>query len=184
MSPDEAAVAEFLAAKGLIVNLFSKEELQSSKTPDFRVYIGENFAFYCEVKSIRAGKTDGLKSDPIFNRLTNDIHLAAKQFHSVNPSNEVPNVLAFVNHDNLCGFLDLIAVYTGNHIAENGAASPIYRQFSEGRIKNEKSTAHLVIWLDDFKPYRLLFTNTNVAFHDDLCDYIGINSVDIKIVDA
>lgn len=184
MSPDEVAVAELLVAKGMTVNLFSKEELQSSKTPDFRVFLGETLAFYCEVKSIMPGKADGLKSDPIFNRLTNDIHLSAKQFRSVNPGSEVPNVLAFVNHDNLCGFLDLIAVYTGNHMTENGGASPIYRQFSEGRIKSEKSTIHMLIWLDDFRPHRFLFTNINAAFHNNLCSHIGLNSVDIELIDV
>ena len=40
---------------------------------------------------------DNLTSDPTFNRLTDDVHQAVKQFDAVNKGQKYPNVLAFVN---------------------------------------------------------------------------------------
>ncbi len=184
MNPDETRISEFLSARGLTATLFTSEERQAGKTPDFRVFTGNSLAFFCEVKSVIAGEIGGCQKDPTFNRLTNDLHTAAKQFDAVNPDAEVPNVLALVNHDRLCGFLDLIAVLTGNFIAEDGENHPIYRKFSEGRIKDEKARIHMVIWLDDFKPERVLFTRTNAGLHEKLCAFMRMNPGEIERVDA
>jgi hypothetical protein len=55
-----------------------------------------------------------------------------------------------INHDAQCGFNDLLAVLTGNFYATDGTAHPIYRQYSQGRIKDEKNRIDLFIWLDDY----------------------------------
>jgi hypothetical protein len=103
-------------------------EMRKSKTPDFRVSKGDDSVFYCEVKTSKKDSwldeqmkkkrvgciAGGLRNDPIYNRFTDDIHTAVKQFDAVNPDQEYPNVLALVNHDQNCGFLDLVAVITGN----------------------------------------------------------------------
>lgn len=180
MNADENKVAEFLAEKGLEATEFQKQERRNGKTPDFRVLQNEAFAFFCEVKTIEKDMVEGLRNDPIFNRLTDDIHTAMKQFDAVNPKVETPNVLAFVNHDRSSGFLDLINVLTGNFIDENDQPHPIYKQFSEGRIKDEKARIHLFLWLDDFKPERLLFSQTHSGFHKQLCGRFGVNPNDIK----
>lgn len=177
---DENIVAEFLAKKGLTATEFQKQERRNGKTPDFRVLRNEDFAFFCEVKTIEKDMVEGLRKDPTFNRLTDDIHTAVKQFDTVNPKVEVPNVLALVNHDRSCGFLDLIGVLTGNFIAENDQPHPIYKQFSEGRIKDEKARIHLFLWLDDFKPERLLFSQTHAGFHKQLCGWFGVDPNGIK----
>jgi len=173
---NEDKLAEFLAQKGLSTTVFSNQERRKGKTPDFRVLSGDTLAFFCEVKSIKKDTVEGLRKDPVFNRLTDDIHTAVKQFDAVNPKVRIPNVLALVNHDRRCGFLDLIGVLTGNFIAENNQMYPIYKQFSEGRIKDEKARIHLFLWLDDFKPERLLFSQTHSEFHKQLCGYFGVDS--------
>lgn len=180
MSTDENSIAEYLAKRALTAAPFSKEELRAGKTPDFRVMLGQSFAFFCEVKSIEKDTVEGLRKDPIFNRLADDIHTAVKQFDAVNPKVTDPNVLALVNHDRKCGFLDLIGVMTGNFVAENNELHPIYKQFSEGRIKDEEARIHLFIWLDDFKPERLLFTQTHTDFHKRLCGWFGVDQSAIK----
>lgn len=144
----------------------------------------EVFAFFCEVKSLEKDAAEGLRKDPVFNRLTDDVHTAVKQFDAVNSKVSCPNVLALVNHDKNCGFLDLIGVLTGNFVAENNEQHPIYKQFSEGRIKDEKARIHLFLWLDDFKPERLLFSQTHLGFHKNLCAWLGIDPGTIKQIDS
>jgi hypothetical protein len=49
--PDLDLVAAYLAAHGLSVERFSKEETLTGKTPDFRVRKGGAIVAYCEVKA-------------------------------------------------------------------------------------------------------------------------------------
>jgi hypothetical protein len=128
MDPDEERVKAYLENHGLTVERFSKAETRTGKTPDFRVFRNGEFLFYCEVKSSPKDKwldeqlynaapgelVGGARNDPIFNRLTSDIHQAVKQFDAVNKQQKHPNILALVNHDDMCGFNDLLAILTGN----------------------------------------------------------------------
>lgn len=192
--PDEDKVKKYIEERGLSCKRFSKEETRAGKTPDFRVFQDGEFGFFCEVKSSPKDRwldkqlenappgeiVGGGRSDPIFNRLTTDLHSALKQFEAVNPVQEWPNVLALVNHDDMCGFNDLIGILTGNFYSDSGNVHPIYKQFSEGRIKDEKGKIHLFLWLDDFKPDRLLFSQTNHELHLRLCELFKINMNEIK----
>ena len=51
MDLDEALVKKYLEQRETRVERFSKTETRSKKTPDFRVFAADEFAFYCEVKS-------------------------------------------------------------------------------------------------------------------------------------
>lgn len=198
MDIDEERVKRYLEDRGLTAERFSKGEKRAGKTPDFRVFRNGEFLFYCEVKSSPEDRwlneqlndaapdelVGGLRNDPIFNRLTVDIHEAVKQFDAVNRDQKHPNILALVNHDDMCGFNDLLAILTGNFYANDGAAHPIYRQFSHGRIKNEKGKVHLFIWLDDHKPDRLLFSQTDEAHHATLCAAFGVKQNKIVQIDS
>lgn len=76
-----------------------------------------------QVNSAAPGElVGGARNDPIFNRLTADIHEAVKQFDAVNRDQEYPNVLALVNHDDMCGFNDVLGILTGNFYASDGGA--------------------------------------------------------------
>ncbi|MBN1841555.1 MAG: hypothetical protein JW883_04625 [Deltaproteobacteria bacterium] len=194
MEPDEERVKIYLEGKGLTAERFSKAETRTGKTPDFRVSRNGEFLFFCEVKSSPEDRwldeqlreaspgelAGGARNDPIFNRLTTDVHEAVKQFDAVNKDQKYPNVLALVNHDDMCGFNDLLGIFTGNFYANDGTAHPIYRQFSHGRIRDEKGRVHLFLWLDDHKPDRLLFSQTNETHHKKLCTVFGINQNEIK----
>lgn len=195
MDPDEEKVKNYLEERrGFTVERFSKKETRVGKTPDFRVFRNEEFLFYCEVKSSLEDRwldkqldsaapgelVGGARNDPIFNRLTKDIHEAAKQFDAVNEDQRHPNVLALVNHDDMCGFNDLLGILTGNLYANDGTAHPTYRQFSHGRIKDEERKVHLFIWLADHKPDRLLFSQTEETHHAALCAAFGVEQSEIK----
>ncbi len=161
----EQFAVEFLARHGLRAERFSKAEMKQSKTPDFRVFKGSEFVLYSESKHVQYDEwldkqlenaepleiVGGLRHDPLFNRLADRIHDAAKQFDAVNHDHEFPNVLIFTNSDTHCGFPDLLGVLTGNFYAESGAVEPIYKQVSEGRIRDEKLTIDLYVLLNEWK---------------------------------
>ena len=47
----ESLVKDFLEGYDLTTERFSKEEMRSGKTPDFKVAAGDAFTFFCEVKN-------------------------------------------------------------------------------------------------------------------------------------
>jgi hypothetical protein len=175
MNDQEMKVANELTRYGLRCESFTRIEMAERKTPDFRVFYGDEFALYCEVKEIAADPwLGGLRSDPIFNRLSDDIHTAVKQFDAVNPDLQYPNVLAFVNNDRMCGSLDLIGVLTGHLLLEGGGSAAIYNKYSEGRIQQEKKRIHLYLWFDSFKANKVLFNPADSRHHNRLCKWFGI----------
>jgi hypothetical protein len=142
MDEDEVRVMRRLGEYDLAASGFDKKEIGKTKTPDFRVSArgSDELRFFCEVKSDRsddwhdrhptseAGDELGgdLGHDPIYNRLTKDIHQAVKQFDAVNPNLLFPNVLAFVNHDWMCGIEDLRRVLTGFVVTSDRERLPIF----------------------------------------------------------
>ncbi|MDR3554021.1 MAG: hypothetical protein P4L55_04645 [Syntrophobacteraceae bacterium] len=195
----EQVVNDFLSGYGLRLEVFDKNQLGIGKTPDFKVYSDEKLIFYCEVKNAqkdmwldkeleKAAPGDivgGLRNDPVFSRLSTHIHKACKQFESVNKDENLPNVLAFHNEDENSGFLDLLAVTTGNFFAEGGAVFPVYKQFSEGRIKADIEKIHLFIWINAYKPHRFstfLFNTINTRYQDKLCPIFGFDPEKLAMV--
>ncbi len=190
MTHEEKQVADFFGKKGLQAEEFTKQEKSQPKTPDFRVFRGNKLAFFCEVKTISRdewldnqlkaappGKiVGGFRKDPVFNRLSNKIHEAVKQFDVVNPNLEYPNVLVFVNHDDedMCGFPELVNVITGDELTEDGARDGgVFGNFSEGRIKEEKLRVHLFIWIDgdEFEVKHYYFNPIDEQHFHNLCSY-------------
>lgn len=192
----EQVVNDFLSGYGLRSERFDKTELGVGKTPDYRVYINGELAFYCEVKNTQKDMwldeklekatpgeiVGGLRKDPMFNRLSAHIHKARKQFDAVNNNESLPNVLAFYNEDQQSGFLDLLAVTTGNFFSESGAVFPIYKNFSEGRIKSDIERIHLFIWIDANKPHRFLFNTINFKYQNELCSIFGFDPKKLELV--
>ena len=174
ISDSEQHVVAELTQYRLRCKRFTKTEMKTQKTPDRRVYRDNTFAFFLEIKEIKHDPwLDGLRHDPIFNRLTDDIHTAVKQFDSVNPNLEHPNVLALVNNDHMCGSLDLVGVLTGHLLLEGGGTAPIYSNYSQGRIRHERQRIHLYLWFDAFKADKLLFGDKQ--HRDRLCTYFGVD---------
>ena len=186
----EQVALEFFAKHGMRAERFTKAQMQQSKTPDFRVYDSDDFVLYCEAKHVQEDEwldkqlanaaplqiVGGARPDPIFNRLTDRIHEAAKQFDCVNHEHGYPNVLVFTNSDQVCGFFDLVAVLTGNFYAESGAVEHIYKQYSEGRIRQEKHTIDLYVWHDDYlgtTQKEKLYFNSGSKHYVALCTLLG-----------
>ena len=185
----EELVESFLGNYNLLMERFTKKEMRISKTPDFKVLQEGLLSFYCEVKNSekdmwldnlldQANHFDlvgGGRKDPIYNRLGAHIHKARKQFEAVNSNEDYPNVLAFYNEDKLAGFLDLIAVTSGKFIADDGSEHQIFKQFSEGRLKDDIANIHLFIWLDKNNPHRFLFNTINSKYVDKLSSIFNID---------
>jgi hypothetical protein len=165
----EEYVATSMSKRGFHCERFSKAEMRSGKTPDFRVFIDGEFSFFLEVKEVQESASDsGAREDPVFNRLTDDIHTATKQFKAVNTDHEHPNVLAIVNNDVQCGSLDLVGVVTGNLLLEGGEKAPIYTKYACGRINKDLKQIDLIAWFDARKAK----ADPNFFIGPPFCDYI------------
>ena len=152
--------------RGLSVERFSKEETShkdgSKKSPDFKVFFENQLSAYCEVKSPRDDWLDdklekappleivgGLRKDPIFNRLARLTKKAAQQFDSVNAKRTIPNILVFVNHDEMAGWPDLYEILSGYASTDKGELLNL----GHGYIANiwlgdDRKKIDLYLWLD------------------------------------
>jgi len=196
----EARVQEFLTSTGLRVERFSKAEMRQGRTPDFRVHANDELAFYCEVKTAQEDEwldrqlaaappltlVGGSRPDPTYNRISNYIHSAVRQFDAVNPSMEYPNILAIVNGDDGAGITDLIQVLTGNAYCEVGEVWPMFREHSEGRIREQKLRVHLYLWFNDWKPGKpqMFFPEIHPEHHAALCQYFSVDPAGLKRLPA
>ena len=198
----EARVLEYLIGAGLRVDRFSKAEMKRGRTPDFRAFANGELAFYCEVKTAQedewlhrqwaAAPPETLvggerqDQDPTYNRVNNQIHSAAGQFDAVNRAMDHPNVLAIVNGDDSAGFTDLIQVLTGNAHCESGAVIPMFGEFSEGRIREEKLRVHLYLWFNEWKAGvpQMFFPEVHAIHHAALCRYLSVDPVAMKRLPA
>ena len=168
MDDGERKAQAYLGKLGLTPRSFSKEERKQSKTPDFRVFRGDAFVFYAEVKTIDAEQwstqstdesSEHAWQDPTYNRLATKVHEAARQFQAVNPDGQHPNVLIFVNFASSAKYGDLLSVVTGYLHSDDGGRRPIFGKYAEGRIRNERDDIDLYVWIDrDGKTYQLFNT--------------------------
>lgn len=191
----EALVAEFFSSLGLATKRFDKIELRSRRTPDFQVFSEGHLVFYCEVKTAQKDPwledqleqappltlVGGTRPDPIYNRLSNYVHQASQQFDSVNPEVELPNVLAIVNEDEGAGLTDLVSVLTGYAFGERMTPVQMFRNYSEGRIREEKLRIHLYMWFGEGGPSpRNFWPEVHRGHHDRLIDLLRVEAASLK----
>jgi hypothetical protein len=113
--------------------------------------------------------------------LANYIHEAAGQFAAVNPIGATPNVLAVVNEDPMAGFPDLRSVLTGNFYSDNGQPEPIFRNISEGRIREERFRIDMYLWFNSGRAIPdMVFTQAKPAHDAALCSYFRVKPHQIK----
>ncbi len=166
-------------AENEIKSLFSTIELSCEKipksnfkTPDFKVYKENRQVALCEVKAVeycsflnQANKNNSQAfifggKDSTFNRLSDDMKKAAKQFKSYDPNHQFPRILTFVNYETSCDIEDFESTYTGNFYATDGSIHPIYKKISEGRISDLKKEIDVYIWLN--RPSELIVTTRKI----------------------
>jgi len=75
-----------------------------------------------------------------------------------------------------------LSTYFRNFFAEDGAVFPIYKNYSEDRVKKDIENIHLFIWLDAHKPYRFLFNTINSKHQDRLCSMFGYDPENLELI--
>jgi hypothetical protein len=177
---------------GLSINQIPRGE---GKSADLEVLLNEITVAYCELKSPHDGWLDnlidtaqtceivgGIRSDPVFKKITKHANKASKQFEAVNPERTVPNILVFVNHDDISDFGDLIETFTGQFHAADGSRhlTMVDIALSLGRAKKN---IDLCVWIDK----RTLLVqgfffnrDTHPNYLSQLCLLFRKNPADIK----
>ncbi|MCK8487401.1 MULTISPECIES: hypothetical protein [Paenibacillus] len=133
------------------------------KTPDYEVFLNEQLVFYCEEKTLEYDDFEGVKDDPTYNSISAHVHKATKQFNSINPNREYPNVLAFVNFDTLKNVHDLFTTLTGHILLESGEYMKIHRV---GRITSDLDQIDLYLWFDKEKFINKIWGEVH-SIHDE-----------------
>jgi hypothetical protein len=194
---DEELAAKYLAERGFQVARIGQDRF--AKTPDFRLLKDGQLVAYCEVKTFErdvwldkmlaeaqpGSLAGGLRSDPIYNRITNAIHTAARQLVSANPNHDALNILVIVNRDKPASYHDLVSVITGKWDPLAGIHDKTHEQYSEGRISKEKYEIDLYIWLDanhDDFPKASGYFFGNFETRSKVCLYFGIDQDAVKTV--
>jgi hypothetical protein len=171
MPRDERWIQEFFSeVYGLELRKLS--ELPAS-TADFehlsasgRDFVAELKTLIWEPPSAERGWTlnpDGSaeRDDNAPERVASKIHEAFKQLRGYSE----PKILVLLNCDPALDVLDLLEAYRGYLVygdASFGYVNRMSRQLAEGRIRFEKSSIDLYIWLDFFKPTpRFLFPSSD-----------------------
>lgn len=115
---DKQNVIKFFQSKGIEARPLP--ELEDSKTPDFELYVAGKLWGYCELKSIfEADWSSGLRHDPTYNTIQSKLHASCKQLASMNPKQEVPNIIFIINHHPYRDYIDLHTVLTGEFLPGN-----------------------------------------------------------------
>ncbi|RXT14878.1 hypothetical protein [Ammoniphilus sp. CFH 90114] len=160
-------VKKFLESYRLEVNKIEEGE---EKTPDFEVSFQGERVFFCEEKTLEYDDFEGCKNDSTYNAISNHIHKATKQFNSVNPNHDIPNVLAFTNLDTLKDIHDLFITITGKALLEQGGLLKIR---NVGRIEADLDFIDLFLWFDKDKFINFML-GKNSKYEKDLLNIFGI----------
>lgn len=103
LSSDAALVLGYWQGKGFEVGGFSKSDMREFKAPVFRLSRNGVDVALCEVNSFQRDEwleaqlkdsavgelAGGLRPDPVFNRISNAVHTAFKQFDSLNSDHQL-----------------------------------------------------------------------------------------------
>jgi len=194
---DELVVLRYWQDKGFEVGSFSENEMRDRKTPDYILKRAGEEVAYCEVKSFQEDSwlakqmknlppdeiTGGLRNDPTYNRISNAIHTAAKQFESVNPDHRLFNFLVLVNHDRTAEYKDLVSVLSGYWDPLAGCFERTHLPFSKGRIGVEKGRIDLYVWfnvLRDGTISRPWFVLGSPDTKASVCDLLKIDQAQVR----
>jgi len=186
-------VAAFLVGKGLSPEPFSREEMQTGRTPDFRVRRDGEIVAYCEVKSpndpwldnkLRAAPAEvivgGARPDPTFNRLARLLSKADSQFLAVNPSQIQYNILAYVNHDKMSRYSDLVETLTGYFHTSDGARISTLRHIAEDRIGEAKRRIDACLWFEGKDLKGVVVNDADLDRTSRFCRLLAFDQANIK----
>lgn len=174
----------------ILLNILAERDLRAdkiptagSKRPDFQVYRGDVMEFYCEVKELTDADplenhyldiTPGVqvaeqikKGHARLNRISRCIHESVKQFDSINPEMIHPNVLAFVNWDDLCSSDDLKDLLSVGLEMTNGKRMTFAPPPAHQLIEADRGRIHAFVWINlvpQEQPIRIFYWSRPCSF--------------------
>lgn len=191
---DDLKLAEKLVFAPIGLSL-QKIPRGGGRTADLQVLQNGALVAYCELKSPRDEWLDKLldlakpcqivgggRDDPIFNKIRKHANKASQQFEAVNPTRAVPNILVFVNHDDISDFGDLRETFTGLFNAADGSRYATMPDMAAS-LNRAKSQIDLCVWIDvNTSKTRGYFFNQGATPHylNQLCALLGVNPAAIQ----
>ena len=154
-SNSEEVTKRYVESNGYRVERFSKKEMRTedNKTPDFKVYRGEDLSFYCEVKEIEDFPIEDYNGNIEFDKDEDKVHglinKSCNHFLSVNPKHTVPNVLAIYNKRLGTDILDFKFAFEGKWITKGGSIYQRPNTAAYRRIETKKVNIDLCLWYDE-----------------------------------
>jgi hypothetical protein len=151
---------------------------------------------YCELKSPRDEWLDKLldlakpcqivgggREDPIFKKIRKHANKASKQFEAVNSNRIKPNILVFINHDDISNFDDLRETFTGLFYAADGTRHATMLDMAAS-LERAKSQIDLCVWINGkSRKVEGFFFNQGATpnYLNHLCALLNINPTAIQI---
>lgn len=167
MTEDKELVINFFKSKTIVACHSPKK--QQGKKPDFELYSNNQLFGYCELKSIVDYEFYGERRDPTYNKIQNKIHEATKQFNSVNPAHNLPNILFFINHCSKVSYQDLWFVLSGQTTPPNQPSDPLDLRYLKRLIKrNDLEIIDFIIWGNTDEKATSFVINSDSKFHSNL----------------
>lgn len=167
----------------------------SGHSADLQILQNGVLVAYCELKSLRDEWLEkllgvakpcqivgGAREDPVFKKIRKHANKASKQFEALNPKRSVPNVLVFVNHDDVSKFNDLRETFTGLFHETDGSRHATMLD-TEVSLERAKSQIDLCVWIDgkSSKVQGYFFNHCATPdFMNQLCVLLGINPAAIQ----
>ena len=191
---DDLKLAEKLVFAPIGLSL-QKIPRGGGRTADLQVLQNGALVAYCELKSPRDEWLDKLldlakpcqivgggRDDPVFKKIRKHANKASQQFEAVNPTRVVPNILVFVNHDDISDFGDLRETFTGLFHAADGSWHATMPDMAAS-LSRAKSQIDLCVWIDGkTSKAQGYFFNQGATpnYLNQLCALLGKNPADIK----
>jgi hypothetical protein len=191
---DDLKLAEKLvfAPNGLSIQKIPRG---ASRSADLKVLQSGVLVAYCELKSPRDECLDKLldlakpcqvfgggRDDPIFKKIRKHTNKASQQFEVTNPKRAVPNILVFVNHDDVSDFGDLRETFTGMfHTADGGRHNTMLDMSAS--LNRAKTQIDMCVWIDGTtSKTQGYFFNRNASpnYLYQLCGLLRENPADIR----
>ncbi|OPL11290.1 MAG: hypothetical protein AVO34_08715 [Firmicutes bacterium ML8_F2] len=138
----ETNVRQYLESRGLTVRKIPESNF---KTVDFAVQDRGELAFYLEEKTLELTPVAWGSIDPVYNNIARHIKEAIRQFSSMNPDKNVPNVLAITSMDPTKTINHLFSTLTGQIITNSGRLQLIDKMRF---IKDDLTLIDLYLWFD------------------------------------
>ena len=165
---DEKHAKLFLEKYNLIVEKY--DNTNEEKRPDFRVLNKKDLVLFAEIKTFFSDTNESLLHNTIYNKFSERINDAYKQFNSVNSLRMVPNVLFLFSQDFRVDWNKFQSFLNGYYNYGSGFLN--LKKFRDGRNIKSLHYIDLYIWLYN-DSMKLFYINNYERFTQKLFSIFG-----------